>query len=51
MQGVQETQVQALDREFPLEEKMATYASILAWETPMDKGQTVAGYSVWNRKS
>ena len=51
MQETQETQVQSLGWEFPLEEKMATYASILAWETPMDKGQTMAGYSTWNRKS
>ena len=48
---VQETQVQSLGREFPLEGKTAIHASIFAWETPMDKGQTVAGYSTWNRKS
>ena len=29
---MQETQVQALDREDPLEKGMATYSSILAWE-------------------
>ena len=30
----QETQVQSLGREDPLEEKMATHSSILAWEIP-----------------
>ena len=33
-----ETQVQSLGREDPLEKKMATSASILAWENPMDRG-------------
>ena len=28
----QETQVQSLDQEDPLEEEMATHSSILAWE-------------------
>ena len=31
---MQENQVLALDREDPLEEKMATYSSILAWKIP-----------------
>ena len=31
---VQETQVQSLGWEDPLEEEMATHLSILAWETP-----------------
>ena len=30
----QETQVQYLDREDPLEKEMATHSSILAWKTP-----------------
>ena len=30
----QETQVQSLDREDPLEKEMATHSSILAWKTP-----------------
>ena len=34
VQEVQETQVQALDREDPLEEEMATHTSIVAWSTP-----------------
>ena len=32
MQEPQETQVQSLDGEDPLEEEMATCSSILAWE-------------------
>ena len=32
MQETQETQVQSLDLEDPLEEKMATQSSILAWK-------------------
>ena len=32
--AVQETQIRSLGQEDPLEEKMATHSSILAWETP-----------------
>ena len=34
MQGMQETQVQSLGQEDPLEKGMATHSSILAWEIP-----------------
>ena len=34
MQKIQETQVQSLGQEDPLEEKMATHSSILAWRIP-----------------
>ena len=34
MQEMQETQVQSLGREDPLEEEMATHSRILAWEIP-----------------
>ena len=34
MQETQETQVQSLGREDPLEEGKATLSSILAWRTP-----------------
>ena len=34
VQEPQETQVQPLGQEDPLEEEMATHSSILAWETP-----------------
>ena len=32
--AIQETQVQSLGKEYPLEEEMATHASILAWRIP-----------------
>ena len=31
---MQETQVQSLGQEDPLEKEMATHSSILAWKTP-----------------
>ena len=34
MQEMEETQVQSLGREDPLEEGMATHSSILAWKIP-----------------
>ena len=34
----QETQVQSLGWEDPLEKEMATHSSILAWKIPMDRG-------------
>ena len=36
--AVQDTQVQSLDGEDPLEKEMATHSSILAWRIPMDRG-------------
>ena len=38
MQELQETWVQSLGGEDPLEEGMATHSSILPWENPMDRG-------------
>ena len=35
---MQETWVQSLGQEDPLEKGMATHSSILAWRIPMDKG-------------
>ena len=32
--AMQKTQVQSLDQEDPLEKRMATHSSILAWRTP-----------------
>ena len=32
--AMQETKVQSLDQEDPLEKEMATYSSILAWSIP-----------------
>ena len=34
MQEIQETQVPSLGQEDPLEEKIATHSSILAWRIP-----------------
>ena len=34
MQETQETQVQSLGQEDPLEKEMATYSRILAWDIP-----------------
>ena len=36
--AVQETQVPFLGQEDPLENRMATHSSILAWRIPMDRG-------------
>jgi hypothetical protein len=48
----QETQVQFLGQEDPLEKKIATHSSILAWKTrwrreapPMER--SLVGYSPW----
>ena len=38
MQEPQETQVQSLGWEDPLEEGLETHSSILAWRIPMDRG-------------
>ena len=38
MQEPQETGVQSLGREGPLEEGMATHSNILAWRIRMDRG-------------
>ena len=35
---LQETQVQSLDRENPLEKEMATHSRILAWRIPWTEG-------------
>jgi len=46
---MQETWVQFLGREGPLEKEMATYSSILAWR--IHGHRKLAGYSPWDRKS
>ena len=51
---VQETGVQPLDWEDPLEEGMATHSRILAWRIPMDRGAqwaTVHRLQSWTRLS
>ena len=46
MQETQETWVQSLVQEDPLEEEMATHSSILAWKIPW----TEATGGPWGRK-
>ena len=38
LSAMQETRVQSLGEEDPLEEGMATHSGILAWRIPMDRG-------------
>ena len=45
---MQETQVQTLGWEDPLEKEMATHYSILAWE--IHGQRRLAGYSPWGLK-
>ena len=45
--SMQETQVQSLGREDPLEKGMATYSSILAWRIPWTEEPD---YSLWGCK-
>ena len=47
--AIQETQVQFLDWEDPLEKEMATHSSILACRIPW--AEEPAGYSPWGHKS
>ena len=46
---MQETQVQSLSQEDPLEKAMATHSRILGWRIPMDRGGW-QGYSPWGHK-
>ena len=39
--------MQSLGQEDPLEEKMATHSSILAWEIPQ---RSLVGYRPWDQK-
>ena len=41
--SIQETQVQSLGGEDPLEKEMATHSSILAWKIPRQR--SLVGYS------
>ena len=38
LHAMQETWVQSLGQEDPLEERMATHSSVLAWSIPMGRG-------------
>ena len=49
---MQETQVQSLGWEDPLEEEMATHSSILAWEIPWSEepgGLQLLGSQSWTQ--
>ena len=46
--AMQETWVQSLDQEDPLEKGMATLPSILAWRIPWT--ESLVGYSLWGGK-
>ena len=46
--AMQETWVQSLSWEDPLEEGMATHSSILTWRIPWT--EELVGYSPWGRK-
>lgn len=35
---MQETQIQSLVQEDPVEKEIASYSSVLAWENPMERG-------------
>ena len=51
---MQETQVQALGREDPLEKEMATHSSILVWKIPWTEepgGLQPMGLQGWTRPS
>ena len=44
---MQETRIQSLGWEVPLEKEMATHSSILAWTIP---SRSLVGYSPWGHK-
>ena len=46
---MQETQIRTLGWEESLEKEVATFSSILAWES--HRQRSLAGYSPWNCKS
>jgi len=48
MWETQETQVQSLGGEDPMQQEMASHSSILAWE--IHGQRNLAGYSPWGRK-
>ena len=49
IQETQETEFQSLHQEDPLEKRMATHSSILAWRIPWTENSLV-GYSQWGHK-
>ena len=47
MQEIQETRVQTLGQEDPLEQEMATHSSVLTGKAPQ---RSLMGYSPWGHK-
>ena len=47
--AMQKTWVQFLSQEDPLEKRMATHSTILAWDIPWT--ESLLGYSLWSHKS
>ena len=47
--ATQETWVQSLGQEDPLEKEMETHSSILTWKIPWTE-RSLVGYSPWGRK-
>ena len=49
---MQETQVQSLGQEDPLEKEMAIHSSTIAWKIPWteEPQRSLVGYSPWGRK-
>ena len=47
--AMQKTWVQFLSQEDPLEKRMATHSTILAWDIPWT--ESLLGYSLWCHKS
>ena len=45
---MQETQVQTLNQEEPMEKEMATHSSVLAWEIPWT--EEPEGHGPWGHK-
>ena len=46
--AMQETRVQSLGGEDPLEKEMATHSSIVAWKIPWKR--SLEGYNPWGHK-
>ena len=50
LSAMQETRVQALGQEDPLEKEMAPHSSVLAWEIPQKRTLLTSGYGWRNKK-
>ena len=50
LQETQETRVQSLGQEDPVEEEMATHSSVLGWKIPWTEEPVGGSYSLWGCK-